>query len=264
MTKETLTEILENADFVFAKTMPKTPHFYTLRKNWNDDLFCQVVLKIREIGIPEKFAGREYIYFYANGNKYWTMGAPLNKDGRPYTILINRAVTKYENRYDLFAEKYDDLFDSEENAELLKLLNLKEDESVLDIGCGTGLILDLLNIKDYVGVDASNKMTKIAQKKHPAKEIINVPFSDFYKNRKFDCVIALFGAGSYLTDEEESKINDYVKPGGRTFIMYYKPEYYPKTYIKTGINLEKPQKNREGKNFGGFIIIENKGANKND
>ncbi len=87
MKEEKVISLLKHAKFTFAKTMPKTPHSYTLRKNWeSDDDFCDVVSYIRDHGVREKFGRRYYIYFYHNGYKYWTMGYPIH-----ITKLINRA-----------------------------------------------------------------------------------------------------------------------------------------------------------------------------
>ena len=78
---------LESAKYQFAKSMPYQPHWYTLRKNWNDDkLFEEVVQTIRDIGVERPFGKRTYIYYDYNGFMYWTMGDTL-----PNTILINRA-----------------------------------------------------------------------------------------------------------------------------------------------------------------------------
>lgn len=80
-------DLLGSATFNFAKTMPKNPHFYTMKFTWKDkNLFKAVVSYIREKGVKEKFFNVEYTYLYVNGHKYWTMGAPLKE-----TILINKA-----------------------------------------------------------------------------------------------------------------------------------------------------------------------------
>ena len=80
-------KLINEAGWTFAKTMPKNPHEYTLKKNWpNKDKFEQLVIYIRAVGKTEKFGGRDYQYLYLDGWKYWTMGAPISE-----TILINRA-----------------------------------------------------------------------------------------------------------------------------------------------------------------------------
>ena len=87
MTLVEVTELLLTAEFQFAKTMPKTPHHYTLRKTWEDEgVFEEVVQFIRDHGREEMYFQAAYIYLYLEGHKYWTMGAPLDQ-----TVLINRA-----------------------------------------------------------------------------------------------------------------------------------------------------------------------------
>ena len=86
--------LLKNAKFVFAKSMPKLPHHYTLRETWNDDEFVFAVNKIREIGIEKRFWKKTYIYYYANGYMYWTMGNPIDQ-----TKLINRAISDKADQF---------------------------------------------------------------------------------------------------------------------------------------------------------------------
>ena len=77
---------LLSADYRFAKTMPKNPHWYTLRRIWdNDDLFDKVVEYMRANSYTEYFLGKPYQMFDLNGYKYWTMSAEICE-----TILINR------------------------------------------------------------------------------------------------------------------------------------------------------------------------------
>jgi len=86
--------LLKNAKFVFAKSMPKLPHHYTLRETWDSNTFDYVVQKIRELGVPERFFKKTYIYYYANGYKYWTMGNPTDQ-----TKLINRAISDKADQF---------------------------------------------------------------------------------------------------------------------------------------------------------------------
>ncbi len=87
MTNERVVELLAQQEFTFAKTMANIPHSYTVRKNWKSDKdFVDVVLHMREHGIVEFFFKKPYVYFYANGYKYWTMGNDMT-----ITRIINRA-----------------------------------------------------------------------------------------------------------------------------------------------------------------------------
>jgi hypothetical protein len=74
--------------WIFAKTMPDNPHWYTLRKNWQRDAdFAWTVETIRRYGYEEIYEGRPYTVLDIDDMKYWTMGAPVEE-----TILINRKV----------------------------------------------------------------------------------------------------------------------------------------------------------------------------
>lgn len=72
--------------WIFARTMPQTPHWYTLRKENPQEGFETFVMFIREQGYEKQFGNARYTYLDDDGWSYWTMGAPLEK-----TILINRA-----------------------------------------------------------------------------------------------------------------------------------------------------------------------------
>jgi hypothetical protein len=99
---ETPSEVLEYArpfiaksKWIFARTMPETPHEYVLRRdcyaNGYEAEFVQMVKLIREHGYRGRFRkppGRPITLTYMNvdDHRYWSMGAPV-----PETILINRA-----------------------------------------------------------------------------------------------------------------------------------------------------------------------------
>jgi len=87
MKKELAEDLLNKATFVFAKTMPKNPHWYTLKTKWEDEkVFNEVVMFIRDNGNIEYYFGKPYICYYFDGFKYWTMGNSLE-----ITKLINKA-----------------------------------------------------------------------------------------------------------------------------------------------------------------------------
>jgi len=93
MTSEELTQYLEAAEYVFAKTMPQIPHWYTQRKSWKDDrLFDECVQAIRDLGevrpwpAPAKKPKYHNTYFDVGEWSYWTGG--LSRE-----MWINRAKT---------------------------------------------------------------------------------------------------------------------------------------------------------------------------
>ena len=100
--------LLDN-DYHFAKTMPKNPHWYTLKEEWDDKkLFEDVVQFIRDNGKVEYFWKKPYTKFSLNGYEYWTMGAAIED-----TTLINKAKKKTVCIYDNVADGYYKLFDNE-------------------------------------------------------------------------------------------------------------------------------------------------------
>jgi|GEM_PF-626228 len=87
---EKIKRILLSKRWIYAKTMPDHPHWYTLRKEWEkDEEFVYVVNAIRQYGYTEKFYNKNYTRLDIEDMKYWTMGAPVDE-----TILINRAFIK--------------------------------------------------------------------------------------------------------------------------------------------------------------------------
>jgi len=80
-----LRDFIDTSQWTFAKTMPKWPHEYIVRKNVNENLFLQLVRHIRTNGYEGKFYSKNIIYFDDWGLVYWTMGAPLEE-----TTIINR------------------------------------------------------------------------------------------------------------------------------------------------------------------------------
>jgi hypothetical protein len=86
---EQLRAFIAQARWIFARTMPEHPHWYTLRKENPQVGFEAFVLHIRKNGYEDVFQGRAYTKLDIDDWTYWTMGAPLNE-----TILVNRARTR--------------------------------------------------------------------------------------------------------------------------------------------------------------------------
>ena len=88
--RERATQLLLSHPRKVAKTMPKIPHEYTLRRLWlNERDFIWTVEYIRRVAYQERFLGRTWIYFDAGEHQYWDCGGAVADVG-----LINRAVRR--------------------------------------------------------------------------------------------------------------------------------------------------------------------------
>lgn len=222
-----------------AKTMPDIPHEYTLREAWGDDtLFDATVAYIRNHGYSAQFQYRRYTYLDIDQYQYWTMGAPLSD-----TILINRAIRCRQESHDEMALLYDEAVDGPEwqsvDADVVALAGDLSDRSVFDIGCGTGMLLDYANPKEYLGIDPSSKMLQQLVSKFPTRrsDVIATPLGSWSGGRQFDVIVAFFGVGSYLTDSEIERIPIALNPGGRYVVSFYAPNYSPMSHKLSSVEI---------------------------
>lgn len=87
MTDEEIRRFIADSEWVFAKTMPQIPHWYTLRRKARCDAsFEEFVLEIRVRGVVRPFGRRSFTYLDVDDWTYWTMG-----ESPAETTLINRA-----------------------------------------------------------------------------------------------------------------------------------------------------------------------------
>ena len=242
--------LLNQQQWIFAKTMAHNPHWYTLRRKWIVDAdFQWTVAELRAHGYRAKFGKTWYTQVDVNDYFYWTMGAPINyPNGMAWTILINRKpLSALEGRvvpFDAIADQYDDLFTDEaspqENATVLEMVGDMTGLDVLDVGCGTGRALDHANeMASYTGVDPSQAMLDRLLVRHPNAHTVCtalrsfVPLTPNGEIGRYDVVLALFGTGSYLSDEELERIPLLLRPGGRAVVMFYDADYVSQTSVET-------------------------------
>ena len=221
--------LLELASFRFAKTMPDNPHFYTVRDTWeDDDLFTYCATVIQREGTvtpyrnPKYRSTTHYRQLPLDGYSYWTMGWPPEQ-----TTVINRKRKPYETPYDEFALVYDEAYSEPVNrrqdAEVRDCLGDLTGLSVLDIGCGTGLLLDLAPVAPelYRGIDPSEGMLREFAAKHPAHRqgVLCCSFQDYFPRERSDVLVALYGVGGLLSEADLRKAMCLLKPGGSWYIM---------------------------------------------
>ncbi|MCK4798924.1 MAG: methyltransferase domain-containing protein, partial [Spirochaetes bacterium] len=75
--------------------------------------------------------------------------------------------------------------------DLIKFLkyNIPKDSSILEIGCGTGYLLNNLNPKKGVGIDISSEMIRIAKENYPDLTFLQMDAENITLNEKFDFII---------------------------------------------------------------------------
>ncbi|MGM0432972.1 MAG: class I SAM-dependent DNA methyltransferase [Spirochaetota bacterium] len=131
--------------------------------------------------------------------------------------------------YERIAHIYDTIMDDYSWCEpvLHQLLpaELGENSSVLELGCGTGRILELLRKKfsDLNGIDISERMLEHARRRIPTGTFYRMDMCDFTIDRKFDLILCMFDTINHLLTFEKWKqtfahVKNHLGPGG-TFIM---------------------------------------------
>ena len=142
--------------------------------------------------------------------------------------------------YTGFAAVYDELMDNipyeEWGKYLIELLNEYEvkDGIVLDLGCGTGNITEILanNGYDMIGVDNSQEMLNIAMEKRGDDTSILYLLQDMREFELYGTVRAVISACdsvNYITDDEDLTevfrlVNNYLDPEG-LFVFDFNTEY---------------------------------------
>src|SRR5579871_2218384 len=129
--------------------------------------------------------------------------------------------------YNTIASDYDQLYTDPvsryENAvvrSLLARLDL-DGKDVLDLGCGTGLFLDLgFCPRRYLGLDVSPEMVRIARKKHPDRAFCVGDMAEPGLER-YDAVLSLFGGASQVLHVPLADLLRPLRPGGIFVLMVF-------------------------------------------
>lgn len=107
---------------------------------------------------------------------------------------------------------------------LVKFLkfNIPEKSNILEIGCGTGYLLDKLNPERGVGIDISGEMIKIAQEKYKHLEFVKMDAENITLEEKFDFIIISDTVG-YFEDVQKAfqELHKVSGPETRVIITYH-------------------------------------------
>lgn len=116
------------------------------------------------------------------------------------------------------------------------LSNIKFGVSVLDIGCGTGRIRQVLpdNI-NYMGLDNSPELLEVAERRHPNNKFIQadarqLPLGD----NSFDAVLLIAVAHHFFAQADRIKVlaeaKRVLRPGGHLYLTVWnlnRPKWWP-------------------------------------
>lgn len=145
------------------------------------------------------------------------------------------------------AERYDSHFrrpvDQWEDDRLARLLRPHVDgKRVLDLGCGTGWVLDHLDPESYVGVDASGEMLAILLDKHPTAVAWNLCIGSIEWTRfirtigpSYDTAVSTWAAHDFphlplLLSDLRNRVN----VGGRIILHGQGPRYATRPHYVVG------------------------------
>ena len=155
----------------------------------------------------------------------------------------------------------------------------KDGDTVLDLGCGNGRLYQMLAKKQvqYVGLDQSEELLKIAREKFPDAEFVVGEMSDLdFETEKFDtlyCIAALNHIpGRELQLQCLGEMYRVLKPGGKVLMANWnllsdsaqakaKKNNWLIESADSGVDVMVPWKNSVGENLGeryyhGFTIPE--------
>ncbi len=130
--------------------------------------------------------------------------------------------------FDRLAPSWD--ADMVRNDEVINIIldngNISEGKEILDVACGTGVLIpDYLkrNVSSVTGIDISSKMAQIAKGKFPQDEVEiicgDVEKTDF--DRQFDCIV-VYNAFPHFPDPESliKTLSGLLKTGGTLTIAH--------------------------------------------
>ncbi|MEW6411180.1 MAG: methyltransferase domain-containing protein [Candidatus Zixiibacteriota bacterium] len=139
---------------------------------------------------------------------------------------------KHQEFFDSLAAEWDLMFtaeDLERLTHIVDLLGVNKGMQVLDLGCGTGILFDILRRKvsdqgSVTGVDFSYEMAQKAHRNFPFSNVnvvdadaISLPFAD----STFDMAVA-FSAFPHFSDQQKAidETHRVLKSGAKFYIIH--------------------------------------------
>lgn len=127
--------------------------------------------------------------------------------------------------------------------DLAKLLGflIPKGKAVLEIGCGTGDFLDILEASRGVGIDISTEMVRIAKEKYPNHVFLEMNAEDIMLSEKFHFVIMSDLIG-HLDDVQKAfrELHKVIDEKSRIIITYYNFLWEPFLRLAEKLGLKMP------------------------
>ena len=132
---------------------------------------------------------------------------------------MNETTTKWKP--ELYNEKHSFVYNYGEK--LIELLDPKENERILDLGCGSGQLTFKINeiVKETIGIDKSAEMIADAKSKFPNIEFLVKDAENFKFDKKFDSIFSnatLHWVKNYKNSIKS--IYENLKPNGKMVVEF--------------------------------------------
>ena len=232
---DTFMDMHDEIRWTFARSMPKTPHWYMVRyKKVSDEVYRLAFGVRRTWGLPGKFYGRVQLYLYHRDNpdiRYFSLDRFIDgseilnmaKDGVSYGVQDAPSTwTEEWAEYDAIGAYWDASYremGSKDKATLWKAVHEQitvPKPSMIDIGAGTGASLDaqVAPSDQTIAIDPSQAMLNDLVLKHPAiGQVFPGTFAQWadQSEEQRDLVMASLGSASYLSPEEVEAVPEFAR-----------------------------------------------------
>lgn len=171
-------------------------------------------------------------------------GGKSQKSLKPYVLRETDTLTKAETiRYfDSVAEERDawqkkSVYYHSELARYLRFL-IPEGSMVLEIGCGTGDLLNALQPRHGLGIDLSPKMVEVARRNHPHLRFEVGDLENLAVEETFEFVILVETIG-HVSDIQLAlkELHKVCRPETRVIVVYYNYLWEPLLKLSESIGL---------------------------
>ena len=124
--------------------------------------------------------------------------------------------------YNGIAKGYDELHESEQQKKIdiiLENIEINKSDTILDVGCGTGLLLERIESKcmEAIGVDPSEELLAIAQRRSGSQLLHGFAESLPFKDNEFDVVVSITAIQNF--DNIEQGLKEIKRVGKDCFVL---------------------------------------------